>query len=161
MMAGGSNEHAQIVENAFFQLRSNQGSCRVRSSELAVSVANLNRYFFPDVSAVCNENENLEQHNGIACLTNPALIVEVLSESTTDYDRSDKFHSYRQLPSFREYVLINSQKLSVETFYQETEDLWHIRSYFKRGQRVEFRTLGVSILIDDLYDGVELDAPIA
>lgn len=154
LMAGGSINHSRLVENAFFNLRMNRGNCSVRSSELAVSIASLNRYYFPDVSAVCGADEKYEDEKGIARILNPCLIVEVLSESTAEKDRSEKFNAYRRLESFREYILIDSRKLSVDTFYRETNDLWHIRSYYKADQQLEIRTLGTKVLISELYEGV-------
>lgn len=154
MMAGGTMNHSTIVENAFFQLRSSKGDCTVKSSEMAVSIRSLNRYYFPDVSAVCEEDIELEETKGIARMINPCLIVEVLSESTGETDRAEKFNAYRQLDSFKEYILIDSRKLLVDTYYRESNELWHIRSYFKEDQLVDIRTLGVQIPVGDFYEGV-------
>ncbi|MFT6000076.1 MAG: Uma2 family endonuclease [Neolewinella sp.] len=82
MMAGGTPNHSTIVDNAFFALRSNKGSCEVKSSETAIAVQVQNKYFFPDTSVVCDEKANYEDTKGIAIITNPSLIVEVLSKST-------------------------------------------------------------------------------
>jgi Uma2 family endonuclease len=155
MMAGGTAAHADIVDNTFVALRTAAHGCRVKSSETAVSIASLNRYFFPDASAVCDLPPQYEDGGGIARLTNPALIVEVLSDSTADYDRTEKFSAYRRLDSFREYVLIDSRRHYVETFYREQQDLWHIGNYHRMEQMVPFRTLGVEVELSKLYEGVE------
>lgn len=153
-MAEGSLAHSTIAENTFFHLRANRGNCIVKASEMAVSIQSMNRYFFPDVSAVCNEEIKLEESKGIARMTNPCLIIEVLSESTADYDRGEKFRTYRQLESFKEYLLIDSRKLLIDYFYRESEELWHIRSYYKLDQEVEIRTLGVTLPVSAFYEGV-------
>lgn len=153
MMAGGTENHGTIVDNAFFHLRLNKGTCQVKSSEMAVSVQSQNRYYFPDVSVVCQEKIELEDGQGIARMTNPNLIVEVISESSADFDRSEKFIAYRQLDSFREYILIDSRKMLVDTFYRESHELWHIRYYYKPEQEVEIRTLNISIPVATLYEG--------
>lgn len=155
-MAGGSLAHSTIVENTFFHLRANRGDCTVKSSEMAISIQSRNRYFFPDVSAVCNEEIKLDESKGIARMTNPCLIIEVLSETTADYDRGEKFRTYRQLESFKEYLLIDSRKLSIDYFYRETNELWHIRSFYKADQEVEIRTLGVTLPVSAFYEGVDL-----
>ena len=158
MMAGGTRNHATIVDNTVFALRSHQGSCSTKSGETAVSVSSLNRYYFPDASVVCEE-EQYESETGIALLTNPCLVVEVLSRSTGKMDCTEKFNAYRQIPSFREYLLIDSETLSVQTFYREANDLWQIRSYWEPGQQVYIRTLDLTLPIEQLYAGVTFPEP--
>ena len=157
MMAGGTAVHADIVDNAFVALRTRSENCKVRSSETAVAVSVLNKYFFPDASAVCEAEATYEPGGGIARLTNPALLVEVLSESTADYDRTTKFSAYRQLPSFREYLLIDSRRYNVETYYREQSDLWRIANYQELDQEVRINTLNISLPLSIFYEGVVLD----
>ena len=156
MMAGGTVAHADIVDRTFLALSNAKHDCRVKSSETAVSVAVVNKFFFPDMSAVCEERNEYEQ-SGIARLTNPALLVEVLSESTADYDRTTKFSAYRQLPSFREYLLIDSRRYNVETYYREQSDLWRIANYQELDQEVRINTLNISLPLSIFYEGVVLD----
>jgi Uma2 family endonuclease len=155
MMAGGTEAHTDIVDNTFVALRNAESGCKVRSSETAVTIQNLNRYYFPDMTAVCEEKTSSEPGKGIFRITNPALIVEVLSESTAGYDRGEKFSAYRQLDSFREYLLIDSRKMYVETFYREEHDLWRIGNYYEADQEVPLRTLGISLPPHRIYEGVE------
>ena len=154
MMAGGTVAHNDIIDNTFAALRARQGGCKVKNSENAVSVAALGKYFFPDMTVTCGKPEYAE--GSIALLTNPDLIIEVLSPQTADYDRSDKFTAYRHLESFREYILIDSQTLRVDTFYRESPELWHIRSYYSLEQEVEIRTMGITVAMNVIYDEVEL-----
>jgi len=155
MMAGGGPAHNRICRNTFRELDDNPAGCEVYLSDTAVSISEYRRYFFPDLSAVCADKAELDG-DGIEKLTNPCLIIEVLSESTADYDRGEKFRTYRQLESFKEYLLIDSRKLSIDYFYRETNELWHIRSFFKNDQEVEIRTLGITLPVSVFYEGVEL-----
>lgn len=155
MMSGGKVAHNDIIGNTYFALRSKQGFCKVKNSENAVSIATLNKYFFPDLTVTCQKPTYEE--GGIARLTNPELIIEVLSKSTGDYDRGDKFAAYRQLDSFKEYILIDSRALRVDTFYRESNDLWHIRSYYSEDQAVEVRTLGINIPMEVIYEDVKFE----
>lgn len=155
MMAGGGPSHNRICRNAFRELDRNPANCEVYLSDTAVSISKNHRYFFPDLSAVCARETELEE-GGLEKIKNPCLIIEVISESTADYDRGEKFRTYRQLESFREYLLIDSRKLSIDYFYRESNDLWHIRSFYKEGQEVELRTLGVTLPVTAFYEGVEL-----
>lgn len=153
MMSGGSISHNAIMANTFGFLWSKKGSCKVHNSENAVSVLSLKSYFFPDLTVTCNHPTY--EKGGIAKLTNPELIIEVLSESTADYDRTDKFTAYRQLESFKEYILIDSRRMRVDTFYRENHQYWHIGSYFNPDHEVEVRTLGIQLPLSTIYEGVE------
>jgi Uma2 family endonuclease len=151
MMAGGTAAHNDIVGNVYFALRSASSTCQIKNSETAIAVAN--RYHFPDASAVCEEEAKYER-GGIARLINPALLVEVISDSSDPYDRTEKFSAYRRLPSFREYLLIDSRRHLVETYYQKKRDLWRIENSFDMEQEIELSTLGVSIPMAAFYEGV-------
>ena len=153
MMAGGTAAHNDIVDNTFVALRTSGTSCKVRSSETAVAIDSLNRYFFPDMSAVCAEKTEDEGGTGIYRITNPALLVEVISESSDPYDRTEKFSAYRRLPSFREYLLIDSRRHLIETYYREERDLWRIGNYFDLDQEIELSTLGISVPMAVFYEG--------
>ena len=152
MMSGGSIAHNLIMGNVFGHLWSNRGGCKIHNSENAVYVDRLKSYFFPDLTATCTAPEYKE--GGIAKLTNPQLIVEVLSESTAEYDLSDKFTAYRQLESFKEYILIDSRRMRVDTFYRETNQYWHIGSYFEQDHEVHVRTLDVTLPLTAIYADV-------
>ncbi|TXF91240.1 Uma2 family endonuclease [Neolewinella aurantiaca] len=152
MMSGGSIAHNDIIDNVFGNLWSKRNSCKVKNSENAVFIETLNSYFFPDLTVTCNKPTYEE--GGIAKLTNPELIIEVLSESTADYDRTDKFTAYRQLESFKEYILIDSRRMRVDTFYRNTNQYWRIGSYYEPEHEVEVRTLGLQLPLSIIYDDV-------
>ena len=155
MMAGGSTAHGDIVGNIYYEMRRGNHDCKVNNSEIAVSVAKANKYYFPDASAVCAPPQY--EPGGLAKLTNPSLIVEVLSDKTVEYDRSGKFIDYRKLDSFREYILIDSRKYSIESYYRESNDLWRIGNYYKLEHLLPVYTLGIEIALADIYSGVPLE----
>lgn len=156
MMAGGTRSHADIIDNTFVALRTADHGCKVMSGETAISINTDNRYYFPDISAVCKKESIYETGGGIARITNPALIVEVISKGTGDYDRGEKFVSYQQLPSFREYILIDSRKCSILTYYRETNGLWRIGNYYRLDQMLPVYTLDVEISLASIYAGIDL-----
>lgn len=80
--------------------------------------------------------------------------MEVLSESTADYDLRDKFSAYRQLESFKEYILIDSRRMRVDTFYRETDQYWRIGSYYEPDQEVNVRTLNLQLPLRLIYADV-------
>ena len=88
----------------------------------------------------------------------PRCPCRVLSEGTADYDRTTKFSAYRQLPSFRELLLIDSRRYNIETYYREQHDLWRIANYQEPEQEVRITTtLDISLPLSVFYEGVVLD----
>lgn len=87
-------------------------------------------------------------------LLNPVVIVEVLSRRTSLYDKTAKFDLYKSIPSFKEYVLIDPKKMSVETRYREEIDLWRITSYNADSQKLNLKSLGITLEMSDIYENV-------
>jgi len=93
-------------------------------------------------------------------VTNPVLIIEVLSKSTAEYDRGDKFHLYRQIPSFKEYVIIDQKRYIVDVHYQpKNSDLWKITRFAGIDKTVVFQSIDISISMKDLYYRTNIDFP--
>ena len=105
-MSGASRSHVLITDNVFFALKQAlQGSCRVYSSDLRLWIQSAKLFAYPDVMVSCDEEQVFP--GPTESLMNPALIIEVLSKTTRNYDRGDKFMYYRSLPSLH---LMRSQK---------------------------------------------------
>jgi Uma2 family endonuclease len=111
-MAGASESHVLIVTNVVAELREQLRGrpYTVYSTDLRVKVSPTGLYTYPDVVVVCGQPQFADDQRDT--LLNPTLIVEVLSESTQDYDRGEKFEHYRSIASFHEYVLIRSRQIS-------------------------------------------------
>lgn len=153
MMVGGSRNHAEIVDNTFVALRTSKSGCSIKSSETAISVQKTKSYFFPDISATCKEPEFEE--GGIARMLNPELIVEVLSLSTERRDKSIKWDAYMSIDPLKEYVLIDSKSMSVQTYFRQEKGSWAIGNYYLPEHDVLFNTLGVSVSMSTIYSNVE------
>jgi len=125
-MAGGRPNHSHIARNTSTALNIalREKDCIVYGSDLKIWIENVRRGLYPDLMVVCGGLENY--NNKVDVITNPSLIIEILSPFTEQYDRTRKFRFYRQLPSFKEYVLIATDFPTVETFYREASDYWHI-----------------------------------
>ena len=115
-MSGGTRTHAQLAMNVGAELRAQlRGKgCQVYNSDLIVRVAATGIATYPDVSIVCGGGETDPEDEHV--LTNPTVIVEVLSESTEHYDRGEKFAHHRRIPSLRAYVLISQKEPRIEVF---------------------------------------------
>lgn len=122
-MAGGTLEHGQIAVNftteAGIGLKSNKRPCIIYSSDVKVHIASSRRTYYPDASIVCGQPIRSDQD--AHAITNPILILEVLSDSTASFDRGPKFSHYRQIDSLKEYVIISQTEAMVDTYFR-TED---------------------------------------
>jgi Uma2 family endonuclease len=119
-MSRGTPEHGRLTASAIIALATLPKECRVYSSDTMLYVEEVELATYADVSVVCGPLETITvRKNGRSlgqAVTNPAVIVEVLSESTERYDRDGKFKAYKALPSLREYVLISQDERRIEVF---------------------------------------------
>ena len=125
----------------------------VASSHQLVYLTDLNVGVYPDALVVCEKPEFYD--DGQLLLTNPVLVVEVLSKSTRNYDLKGKFDLYKTLPSFREYVLVEQNKISVETRFRVEQNLWRENKVTDPEAIVSLESLGVSLAIKDIYKKVQ------
>jgi Uma2 family endonuclease len=121
-MAPVNQRHGLIVTNLAGELSQQLKAkpCSVYSSNLRLRANGL--YTYPDVMVICSEVQCADDQEDT--LLNPNLIVEVLSDSTRDYDRGRKFQHYRTLPSLREYLTIDQDAPHVERYTRQPEDRW-------------------------------------
>lgn len=154
-MSGVSPNHARVERNLTVKLTplSFEKGCEVFPANLRIKIQNLPVYRYPDLSIVCGNAEFMDV-GGVQCLTNPSLIVEVLSDSTERYDRGEKFLEYKSIESFREYLLISSTNISVTLFQQHNERFW-LQSDYTAAESFHLNTLNLEMNVDDLYKGVD------
>ncbi len=153
-MAGGSPNHVIISGNIFTELtnRLSPKGCRAFNSELKIFIQPFDLYTYADASALCGEPNFLKETDAI--IDNPSLIVEVLSDSTEDYDRSKKFRFYRALPSFNEYLLIRQEKPFVEYYAKVAEHKWLLTEVEGVSSSVRLKHLGITIPLAKIYANV-------
>ena len=152
-MAGGTPEHGLIAGNFIGavnqSLREADKNCSTFTSDVKVHIASANRGFYPDASIVCGPFEKSEKDP--KAITNPILILEVLSESTQALDRGTKFTHYRQLPSLKEYVLISQEEASVDTYFRRENGLWEIRTIMGLNEHVELKSIACTLAMEEIY----------
>ena len=159
-LAGGSVNHGLLCGNIYAELRNHlrtKGSnCKPTTSEIKLSIVKENRFVYPDAMVICGELETSEGDKN--AVTNPILVVEVLSKTTADYDRGDKFYSYRQIPTLQEYVLIEQDRPQVEVFYKKAgTDLWSIKRFEGLEGIIQLQSLEIEIQMSELYFDIELE----
>jgi Uma2 family endonuclease len=149
-MTGGSIPHNYIVGNIYAGLlaRFSGRPCHVFFADVKVRFGRGTNYTYPDVMALCGAPGEGDEDSEI--LTNPALIVEVLSPSTEMYDRGDKFKRYKAIDSLHEYLLVSQDEVKVEQFVREG-DFWPSTLVTDLDATVELRSVGCTLPMREIY----------
>lgn len=155
-MAGGSEEHNLIALNVGAELRNQLKNrpCRVYPSDMKVHIAADDVGAYPDVMVVCGERAFHDGRRDL--ITNPILIVEVLSDSTEAYDRGDKFHHYRRLGSLQAYLLLSQTRMQAELFLRQPDGTWSLSSYEGPTDSIPLHLIEAELSLAEVYDKVEL-----
>ena len=150
-MTGGTIPHNDIALNLYTALRPHlrPRGCRVNVSDVKVRITSKSPYFYPDLIVSC-DRQDLNAHKFIQ---NPKLIVEVLSPSTTSKDRGEKFRYYLEMPTLQEYLLIDSEKISVERYCRGEGRMWLYYPY-TTGDIITLSSIEFELPIELLYEGV-------
>ena len=148
MMAGGTFEHGRLVDNLLVTLRQRlQGPhCQPYSGNFLVRTpSGLGAY--PDIMVFCGDIQG-DTADPRRAATNPTVLFEVLSESTEDYDRGEKFENYKSIPSLEAYVLVHQVQRRIEVFSRRDE--WAVRAA-NSGESIEIPVLDVRLSVDEIY----------
>jgi Uma2 family endonuclease len=151
-MAGASPRHNALCGRIITIASNAMPGCVVMTSDQRVTMANRGRYVYPDVSIVCG---GVEIETGDV-LTNPTILVEVLSASTEQYDRGLKWEGYQRLTALADYVIVSQAEPRIEHYRRAADGSWTYRAAGSGG-RVTLST-GVDLIVDELFAGV-LDLP--
>jgi len=155
-MSGASRSHSRLVEAAsgllFAQLRGRE--CEAASTDLRLYVPRHSLITYPDVFVTCGPDEYLD--NRTDTMVDATLIIEVLSPSTKNYDRGEKFRFYRALPSFREYLLLAQSEVRAEHHVRQADGAWLMREYTSLSDEINLPSIGCSLRLQDVYERVEL-----
>lgn len=148
-MAGGTSRHSMLAMSLGAELRAALGAkgCAVYGSDLKIRIDATNRTTYADVFVVCGPDEFSKIDRN--AITNPTVIIEVLSPSTEASDRGEKFRHYQHLKSLREYVLVSQDSPYIEVF-RRNGDEWVLRTV-TAGQVLELPSKGVQIPVDAIY----------
>lgn len=155
-MAGATAKHEKLVGNTITALNvSLRGrNCDVFGSNLRVKVPVYMPYRYSHVTALCGEPV-YENFHGLEVLVNPALIVAILSPSTADFDRSDKFTYYKSIESFREYLLVAQDRAHVALYTKQNENEWLHREYNSLNESFYLSSLDCKLPLAEIYAGIE------
>lgn len=150
-MAGGTPEHGAMAVRVGAALLSQLGDrpCNVYSSDVRIRVAATGLDTYPDLSVVCGQE--VRDSSDPNALTNPIVLVEVLSPSTEDYDRGEKLEHYKQIPSLREVMLVAHDQVLVEIWSRSSEAADWVSAAWQAGETATLESLGCTLVVDALY----------
>jgi Uma2 family endonuclease len=158
-MAGTSREHnliaANITAEANLQLRNRP--CELYAGDMRVCVSATGLYTYPEVVIVCGEPRFLDDE--FDTLLNPAVLIEVLSESTEAYDRGTKSKHYRQLESLREYVIVSQTEPLCEALRRQKDGGWELHDAASLDAELVLESVGVRLPLAEIYRKVTFPPP--
>jgi len=155
LMSGATLEHIQIVRNLTFELtlQLKDRPCEVLPTEMRTKVSQTGLYTYPDLAVICCKPEFEDEH--FDTLTNPMLIIEVLSESTESYDRGRKFAHYRSIGTLKEYVLVSQWECRIERFVRGESDAWTYTECTDPNGSIELESAACRLSVAGIYHRVD------
>ena len=154
-MTGGTPNHNDISGDTYILLKAllKAKEYRVFHVDQRLWLPVLKQYAYPDVMVA---PKPLEMQDGRKdTITNPCFIAEVLSKSTQNYDRSEKFAAYRTISTFQEYLLIDQYRVHVEHHVKTAVNQWQFSEYDDPAVVISLQSLDLQIQIADLYDNID------
>ncbi len=155
-MAGASVRNVDITFNITSKINEKfRGKCRGYASEIKVWVDAVNTFFYPDITVICGEKDFYKNRKDT--VINPILLIEVLSKSTKEYDKNDKFLTYQKIETIQEYVLISQNRPAVQQYIKQTDGSWKYLATIGIDSEVTFESVETTLKLEDIYDLVEFD----
>lgn len=154
-MVGGRRGHGRIIANLVRHLGNHlaNSTCQVFGEGMKVQIGD-DTVVYPDVFVTCDKRFRYDEQ----VVTEPVLVVEVLSPATQGYDRSAKFALYRLLRSLREYVLIDPETRRIEVFRPEDDGHWKLFD-MSNDEALEFASIDAQLAVTDVFAGMDSEGP--
>lgn len=154
-MSGASPEHNFISTNVLVDIgnKLKGKNCRPFGSDFRVHIPKNTFYTYPDITIVCGKTE-LADDDVKDNLLNPSVIIELLSKSTRNYDKGQKFTLYRDIDSLQEYILIDTEKIHVEKHIRNADNSWLLTEFKTIEESFTINTVNITIQLKDVYEGL-------
>ncbi len=156
-MSGTKMPHNRIASNTLigFGKKLTGKPCKPYGSDLRIHIEKNTLFTYPDISIICGEVITL--NNDDWNVLNPVVIIEILSPSTKNYDRGEKFKLYRDIATLKEYILIDSESISIESFYINEHGNWELKEYKSINETVYLQAIQTSLELREIYEGTTLN----
>ena len=155
-MSGASPRHNVISMNLIILLGNmlKGKPCQPYGSDMRIHIPQNTLYTYPDISIICGDIITADEDENSA--TAPKIIIEILSASTKTYDRGDKFKLYRDIPTLREYIMVDSESIFVESFSINLQNLWELQEYKQITDLLNIKSIEAKIPLSEIYDRTKL-----
>ena len=156
-MSGAKMPHNDISKNLsgnlYVKLKGKK--CQPYGSDVRIHIESNTLFTYPDISIICGDvvTRNNDDYN----VLNPTVIIEILSPSTKNYDRGEKFKLYRDIPTLKEYILVDSESIHIEVFRLNENNHWELEEYNSTENLLHIKAINENILISEIYEGVKLE----
>jgi Uma2 family endonuclease len=157
-MPGGSLNHNQITTNLVIELGTQlrASPCRVLGMDLKVRMPDSRKFFYPDLAVVCGEPQFHDDRRDI--ITNPDLVIEVLSPSTEAFDRGAKFQAYRTIESLKEYLLVSQGTPLIEQYVRGDDGKWTLTTAAGLESSLALPSIECTLNLAAVYDKVDFNS---
>jgi Uma2 family endonuclease len=156
-MSGAKVPHNIITTNILISLgqKLKGKKCKPFNSDQRIHTPSNTFFTYPDISIICGEiiTLNDDDYN----VLNPTVIIEVLSKSTRNYDRGEKFKLYRDIKTLKEYILVDSASIHIEVFRLNESGHWELEEYNAPADSLLIKAINESILLSEIYDSVRFE----
>jgi Uma2 family endonuclease len=156
-MTGGTTNHNEISGNFYTNLKFNlrKQNYRVYIADVRLWIPRYRLYTYPDVMLI--KGEPIYVDKGTTTVTNPVMIVEVLSSSTQNYDQGDKFTYYRSIPEMEEYILVSQQRYHVMQYTKTEAGKWLLSEYETEDLSIQLASTDLKLNLGEIYTGVDFN----
>jgi Uma2 family endonuclease len=156
-MVGATEKHNTISVSLVLSLgpQVRKQGCRLYTNDMRLKVSATGLYTYPDITVVCGDRKFDDKYKDT--LLNPTLIIEVLSPSTENYDRGEKFRHYRALPSLQTYVLVYQDSPRIEQYVRRKVDMWEYKETIGLDAEAELESINCIMSLMQVYEDIEFD----
>lgn len=153
-MSGAKVPHNIFSGNLFGDLfnKLKGKKCKPFNSDQRIHIPANTLFTYPDISIICGEVITL--NNDDYNVLNPTVIAEVLSKSTKNYDRGEKFKLYRDIQTLKEYILIDSESIHAEVFRLNDSGHWELEEYKTHEDVIIIKAIQETFSLAEIYEGV-------
>jgi Uma2 family endonuclease len=156
-MPGGTTNHNKLALNFCrkFPLTIKEQNYEIFINDVRLWIPQTRRYVYPDIMVI--QGEPIYQENNQTVVTNPLVIIELLSNSTKDYDRGGKFLAYRSISEFKEYILIDQYSYHIEQFAKNSNGKWVLTEYDLEASILTLESVEFQIPLREIYERINFE----